>query len=230
MQSHRAEKRPVTPIGDAPYLNHAAAAERSKRHAWRIAWAQLVIIIIELGIIAYLSGQIIVLPYVVRITDGQSVSAVGIVPTTFDMAKDPGVVDHLLRLWISWVRGITTDPVAWQKQWEQAEAFMTPKAKGMLREFKQQQKARGDLGKAVTVEILHTQPLAGTNGRTWEIDFRETTYSTQGYVLKEESGLWHATVKAAQLPTKALKTPADFANPLRVFAEELSWGQRTKTQ
>jgi type IV secretory pathway TrbF-like protein len=140
------------------------------------------------------------------------------------------VVHYVLRQWVVWVRGIVTDPVAWQTQWEQASAFMTPRARTMLQDFKRLQKTRLDLGKAVQVEVLNTQALAGTQGRVWEIDWRESAVGQNGYPIKDESGVWHATVKVAQMPAQALRSAADFINPLRVYVEEASIMQRTKGQ
>jgi type IV secretory pathway TrbF-like protein len=230
MQSHSTEKRPIVPTADAPFLHHAAAASVRERH-WRNAfWGVTLVAGIALGDIAYLSGQIVVLPYVVAVRPGEMIATVGTVPSTFDLVKQPDVVSYVLREWLVTVRSLPTDPVAWQRQWEHASAFMGQKATAMLSPFKLEQKKRLEMSKAVTVEMLNTQPLAGTQGRTWEIDWRETTYSPQGYVVREESGLWHGTVKVAQMPPKPIKTTADHINPLRIFVEELSVQQRTKGQ
>jgi type IV secretory pathway TrbF-like protein len=176
-----------------------------------------------------MSNKIVVLPYVVALRPGE-VAHVGTIPTPFDMGRNPEGVYYLLHLWAVWVRGIVVDPVAFERQWTQAKALMSSRAQTMLSEFKQQQKTRMELGKAVSVEHFAAQPLAGSDGRIWEMHWQETTVGDQGWKLPHESGRWRGTVKVAQMPPRPLRTKDDYLNPLRVYVEDIQWQQLTKGQ
>ena len=172
-----------------------------------------------------LYGGVKVLPYVIAIKDGEYIERVGIVPTTADIEQHPGIAYTTLALWLTNTRQITTDPVAWEKLFDQAAAFQTNRASIMLRPFKETQRERLAQGKAVSVEILSIHPIAGTAGRTWELDWRELTVSQMGYPIQEESGLWHMTVKLAQLPPAPITKPGDYINAIRVYVEDYTTPQ-----
>jgi type IV secretory pathway TrbF-like protein len=134
----------------------------------------------------------------------------------------------IINRWLYNSRQLTADEPAYDELYAQAEAFQSQKFTTTQRPFKYAQRDRRAQGKTAKIENVIIQPLAGSSYQTWEIDWKETTYSVQGYEVPEESGTWHATVRIIQGKPSPLTTSGLYLNPLKIFIDEFSPQQRTK--
>lgn len=215
-----------TPPG---YFNVAVRALNS-RWWWRATALSLALstLVTSVTILA-LSSKLkpLVLPYVITLREGEQVASVGIVPTVFDIEKYPAVVYSALSFWLICKRQLIIDPAAYEQFWDMAEAYETQTLTVRLRPFKESQRARLKQGYATTIQIIDAAPIAGTRGRTWEVNWREMTTNVMGQPVFEDSGIFHATVAVSQLPPVPLKTPADYINAQRVFFEDFQEQKRS---
>ena len=211
---------PQTFTPTAPYYDRATRAEaRARFHRAMNILLGVALLVAPFGY-ALIANQVSIFPFVIATREGETVQTVGIIPTVLDVTDNPGVVFDVLSHWLPNVRQITTDPVAWDQLFTRGEAYMTSRAVIAMRTFKGEQREKLQRGWVVSVSVIAFAPIAGTMNRTWELDWREQTVSEQGYSIAEESGVWHATVKVAQLPPVKLKTPASYINAQRVYIEE----------
>jgi type IV secretory pathway TrbF-like protein len=162
------------------------------------------------------------------IRPGENLTIVGTIPSTFDMGAYPDVVTDVLNRWLFNSRQMTVEPVAYDKLYSLAEAYQSDALTKRLASFKTSQRERIATGRAADIKIVAIQPLAGSQGHSWEIDWRETIYTIQGYEIPEESGLFHATVRVVQLPPAPITAAGLYQNPLRIYIDEFLPQQRTQ--
>jgi type IV secretory pathway TrbF-like protein len=211
-----------------PFENQVVTAQRRETY-----WRRAFFIAVSLAFLLtcstiYFAASRQVFPYVATIRPGEALTLVGVIPSTFDLSIHSVVTREYIFNWLWNSHQLTAEPAAYDELYAKAEAFQSQKFTTTQRPFKLAQRKRLEEGKSATIADIVVQPLAGTNFTTWEIDWKETTYSIQGYEVPNESGTWHATVRVIQGKPLAISAPGFYLNPFRVFIDEFSPQQRTK--
>ena len=190
---------------------------------WQRATALLALAVMVLaGAVIMVAQQVTVKAYVVEVAETGQVRTVGILPHEWQ-GQHLAPVEFLVRQWLLWVRTLSTDPVVFSQNWEQARDFMTAKCSAMLGEYIRQQQERLTQGETVQIKFGNMLPVAG-HARSFAVEWEERTYGQQGYELSHQQ--WKGIFKIAIFPPKEVSALKELRNPLGVFIEEVQWSER----
>lgn len=190
---------------------------------WQRATALLALAVIVLAVaVALVANNVTVKAYVVEVAETGQVRTVGILPHQWQ-GQNLAPVEFLVRQWLIWVRSLSTDPVVFAQQWEQAKDFMTSRCWAMLGEHIRHQQDRLNQGETAQIKFGNMLPVAG-HARSFAVEWEERTYGQQGYELSHNQ--WKAILKIAIYPPTDISTLKELRNPLGVFIEEVQWSER----
>ena len=190
---------------------------------WQRATAALTVaVVVQAAAVALVANQVTVKAYVVEVAETGQVRTVGILPQEWQ-GHTLAPVEFLVRQWLLWTRTISTDPVVFGQQWEQAREYMTAKGWAMLSAHLQQQHERMTQGETVQITFGNMLPVAGY-ARSFAVEWHEQRYGQQGFVLSNTQ--WKAILKIAILPPQNINDLRELRNPLGVFIEEVQWNER----
>jgi len=159
-----------------------------------------------------------VTPYVVEVTRGGLVQAVG--PATHtNYQPSEAVIKYFLAQWVERVRSLSLDPVVAKDQWLKAYGYLRQSAANTLNEIAQREQPLEKLGQE-TVSV-HVEGVVPLSKDTYQVRWKETRYSKEGATkeIKNMTGAFTVEVDPPSDQTELLK------NPLGLFITQFSWSR-----
>jgi len=209
--------------------NELARAWRNERRAWTVVLVEAGVIVCLAGIIGWLATSgILVVGYMTRVDAHGQEQPLESVPTK-PMKVEHSVTHGVLWAWVENVRWITEDTVLFGLMWNRVQDFTTTAGMRQLDNFKRDQKQRQAKGRRVLVRVGSVLPI-GTEANSWVVEWCEEARDLHGAFLREESGLYKATLRVADWQSKTAKDEMDlrrrqknWRNTYGVFVDGINW-------
>lgn len=147
---------------------------------------------------------------------------------------NPGenAIRAVLTQWVENVRWVTPDKRIFAYNWSKVESFSTQATIRQLDEFRQAQQARIDAGRRVQVQVTQLRRVP-KEAQSYTVSWREEAYDTQGTLLRDESGIWTATLTLADFTSKVAKqelslrrAQKEFRNLFGLFIDGIRWDRQ----
>lgn len=219
---HRVPGAPITEHHDAARRGWNDRLENERTHAtrWRLAALGAIATTLALAIgLAIASNRPAPAPLVVRV-DAEGAAAVAGRAGATPFAPGPAEFRYFLSNWIKLVRGVSLDPVVIKSNWNDAYAFMTPKAANKLNAWAREPGSPlSNVGTSTTqVQVESVLPVSDNS---YQARWQETTYAESGAVKDVSTWTCTFTVKVA-LPANDAEA---YRNPLGLFIDDFNWNR-----
>lgn len=213
----------ATPLPETPYQRAAQVwddrigSARVQAASWRYAcFGALGLAILSTGALAWRSGQSLVTPYVVELTEDGAVRNVGPASAAYE-ATDAQLAHHLARF-VSNVRSVSIDPVVVRQNWLEAYAYATDKAALTLNEYARTNDPFAELGRrSVAVDMTS---VVRSSDDSFELRWRETRYT---------DGVRQGTATHTAVLSVVIDPPTDedtlHRNPLGIYVHGINWSK-----
>ena len=209
---------PVTPYQVAALVwDHRSGSARLQAKNWRLmAFGCLSLALLMAGGLVWRSAQSIVTPYVVEVTTGGQVRAVGEAAAPYK-PNDAQIAYHLARF-LTDVRSLSIDPIVVRQNWLEAYDYTTDTGAAMLNDYARTHDPFARIGQTSTaVEITSVV-------RASESSF-QVRWIERNYVNGSPSGTerWTAVLSLVLQPPRTEERLRK--NPLGIYVNGLSWSR-----
>ena len=209
---------PVTPYQVAAQVwDQRIGSARLQAKNWRLmAFGCLSLALLMAGGLVWRSAQSIVTPYVVEVTTGGQVRAVGEAVAPYK-PNDAQIAYHLARF-LTDVRSLSIDPIVVRQNWLEAYDYTTDTGAAMLNDYARTHDPFARIGQTSTsVEITS---VVRASASSFQVRWIE-----HNYVNGSPSGTerWTAVVTIVLQPPRTDERLRK--NPLGIYVNGLSWSR-----
>lgn len=177
------------------------------------------------------SGILVVPPGVLKVDVHGQEELLSSMPTK-PLNVEQSVTHDLILAWIESVREIPDDQRLFGRNWDKVQLYTTTVGLRRLEAYRRDQWARLLKGLRVNVVVGRVQPIQGESN-AWTGAWCEETHAPTGQLLRDDSGLWTATLRIADWQSKVAKEALDllrhkkiFRNLYGVFIHGIAWEER----
>lgn len=219
---HRVPTAPVTEHHDAARRGWSDRLENERIHTarWRMAALGATATALALAVgLAIASNRPAPAPLIVRVDSGGAAAVAGRAGAT-DFQVGPAEFRFFLSNWIKLVRAVPLDPVVIKSNWDNAYAFMTPKAANKLNAWAREPGSPlSNVGGSTTqIQIESVLPVSENS---YQARWQETTYTDAGAIKDVSTWTCTFTVKV-MLPSNDAEA---YRNPLGLFIDDFNWNR-----
>jgi type IV secretory pathway TrbF-like protein len=148
------------------------------------------------------------------------------------LRPEESVIHGVLQGWVENVRWVSNDRRLFTLMWDKVGDFTTQAGLRQLQDFREEQDRRQQAGRRVQVTVNPPQPVQ-RSAHSWTITWREEAVDVQGQLLREESGIWTATLEIADFQGQVARQEMslrrqkkNFRNLYGVFVDGITWRSR----
>ena len=210
-------------IRETPYMkawkkwDARSGAIVAQRRNWMLfAFGSSLIALLVIAMNFYLLTQNQVIPYVIEVSEGGEVRAIGKASQSY--RPNDATIKKELSEFLRKIRIISVDPVIVRNNWVNAYGFVTKKGANFLNEYARKAKPLEQVGKiAVIVNIEST--IAVQEGKVYQITWNEEIYLKTG--VKEKEKRFKGIFVIKQIRPKD-ETQLSI-NPLGIYIDEFNF-------
>lgn len=209
---------PVTPYQKAAQAwDERIGSARVQARNWRLmAFGCLGLAVIMAAGLIWRTGQSLVTPYVVEVSDSGQVRAVGEAAAVYKPA-DAQIAFHLMRF-IANVRSLSIDPIVVRQNWLEAYDYTTERGTAALNDYARANDPFAAVGqKSIAVEI---SSVVRASDRSFQLRWIERSY-VNGTLADTER--WTAIVTIVLQPPRNVDQLR--RNPLGIYIDAFSWNR-----
>jgi type IV secretion system protein TrbF len=209
---------PITPYQAAAQVwDERIGSARVQARNWRLmAFGCLTLALLMAGGLVWRSAQSIVTPYVVEISDGGQVRAVGEAATPYK-PNDAQIAYHLARF-VNDVRSLSIDPIVVRQNWLEAYDYTTDKGGATLNDYARSNDPFAHIGQnSIAVEVTSVVRASESSFQVRWIERRYTDGSPSGIER------WTAVLSVVLQPPRTEERLR--RNPLGIYVNGLSWSR-----